>query len=376
MTPTVRSRLGTSAWILALAVISCRDRPERKSADPPPAVVSQRDAALAAARVRAEPPIAPGSVDFSANTPGSGMFDPSADIDCTFSLEPIGGTSPKFYCTTADGDHLKVKYGESNPEVPAEVAASRLMSAFGFFVDRMMLVHSVRCTGCPPLPKLALDCLKTRTPAAVCLQGTSSTSVRTFDRVMIERPFEGRKIEATDDQGWSWYELEKVDAAKGGSSRTDVDALRVMAVLLAHWDNKGENQRLSCAPGADRPDGGCSSPRAVLHDLGATFGPLKADLQNWRHAPIWADARACRLTMSTLPYKGSTFADTTITEAGRQLALRLLRAITPTQLNTLFEASGFSTFPHVLAAAREPQAWTDVFLGKVDEIGSGGPCRQ
>ena len=372
---TLQSRLRSTAWILALAALACCDRPAPKSADPTPVTARQRNAALAAARVRAEPAVPPGSVDFSANTPGSGTLGPGADIDCTFSLEPVGGTTPKFYCTTPDGEHIKVKYGEANPEIPADVAASRLMSALGFFVDRMMVVHSVRCRGCPPFPKLALACLKKGTPAAVCMQGTSSTSVRTFDRVMIERPFEGRDIEAEHDQGWSWFELEKIDPARGGSSRADVDALRVMAVLLAHWDNKGSNQRLTCPPGSDRPDGTCGSPRAVIHDLGATFGPLKADLQNWKLAPTWSDAATCRLTMATLPYKGGTFADATITEAGRQLALRLLRAITPRQLNTLFEASGFSTFPHVLAVAKDPQSWTDVFLAKVDQIASAGPCR-
>jgi hypothetical protein len=335
---------------------------------------SQRDAALARARVWAQPAVHPGSVDFSRNTPGPGVLDPTADIDCDFSLEPVGGTSPKFYCTIPGGDRIKVKYGATNPEIPAEVAASRLMSALGFFVDRMMVVHSVRCRGCPPLPHEALECLKKGVPAAVCLQGTSGTSVRTFDDVMIERPFEGKDIEATEDQGWSWFELEKIHPKRGGSSREHVDALRLMAVLLAHWDNKGSNQRLVCPPGADRPDGSCRTPHAVIHDLGATFGPNKTDFQNWKQVPIWADPATCRVSMSTLPYKGSTFADTTITEPGRQLALRLLQAITPQQLNTLFEASGFSRFPHVLAAARDPQSWTDVFRAKVDQIASAGPC--
>ena len=80
---------------------------------------SQRDAAFAGARVWAEPKAPPGSVDF---------LDPAADIDCDFSLEPAGGTSPKFYCTLPGGDRIKVKYGAANPEIPAEVAASRLMS--------------------------------------------------------------------------------------------------------------------------------------------------------------------------------------------------------------------------------------------------------
>ena len=37
-----------------------------------------------------------------------------------------------------------------------------------------------------------------------------------------------------------------VDPSKGGAPRAHVDALRLLAVFLAHWDNKAENQRLVC----------------------------------------------------------------------------------------------------------------------------------
>jgi len=63
-----------------------------------------------------------------------------------------------------------------------------------------------------------------------------------------------------------------------------------------------------------------------------------------------------------------------LTDAGRTLAVKLLRMLSESQLDALFESSGFSTFPHVLAEARNPQAWTRVFLAKVDEIASAGPC--
>jgi hypothetical protein len=248
------------------------------------------------------------------------------------------------------------------------------MHALGFFVDRMMLVRSVRCRGCPPFPAQALACIEKSGVESVCLQGASRDGVRTFERALIERPFEGKKIEASDDEGWSWFELERIDPRAGGSPRAHVDALRLVVLVLAHWDNKASNQRLVCPERSLAPNGSCRAPAAVVHDLGATFGPLKADLQNWRQAPIWADAAACRLTMASLPYKGGTFGEPQVTEEGRALAVKLLRMISPAQLNTLFDASGFTTFPHVLAAARDPQAWTDAFVAKVDEIAAAGPC--
>ena len=129
------------AVVCALGIAACRDRvPETTAATP----TSPRLDALTRARVWAAPRVPPGQVDFTANTPGPGTFDPATDVDCEFVVKKIGGTSPKFYCKLSDGDVVKVKYGETNAEVPADVAASRLMSALGFFVDRMILVKSVR----------------------------------------------------------------------------------------------------------------------------------------------------------------------------------------------------------------------------------------
>jgi hypothetical protein len=373
----------TAASFVVLLITGCRQDarpPEQekntsnlKTAEITPA---QRDAALAAARVWLPPAVPTASVDFSANPRGPGAFDPSQDVDCTFKAKKTSGTTPKFYCTLPDGDVIKVKYGEPNGEIPSEVAATRLLSALGFPTDRMYRVRSVRCKGCPPLPQQALQCLDDGAPEAVCLQGASDSRVITFDHAAIERPYPGRKIEAASDQGWSWYELDKIDPTRGGSSRAEVDALRLIAVLIAHWDNKGANQRLVCPDGQARPDGSCAQPLAIVQDLGAAFGPKRMDLLNWRNVPMWTDARACRVSMATLPFRGATFTDRQISEAGRQFALKLLRGLSPAQLNTLFEAAGVTSFGHVLTEAHHPQAWTEAFLAKVDAIAAAGPCPQ
>jgi hypothetical protein len=376
--PKICTAAAITASMLAGSLTACRDRtapsPPHRAASAAKTTPERRDAALAAAHVWSPPRVPPGSVDFSVNTPGPGVIDAHADVDCTFSLVPIGGTTPKFYCTLRDGDRVKVKYWAANGEVPAEIAATRLLAALGFPTDRMNKVHSVRCRGCPPLPQQALQCLEKGEPAAVCLQGASASRIVTFEPAAIEQRIEGDKIEDTKDQGWSWYELDTIDPAAGGSSRAEVDALRLMAVLLAHWDNKGANQKLLCPPGAAGPGGSCRSPVAAIADLGSTFGPKKVDLPNWTRYKVWADPGSCRVSMKTLLFEGATFPDRQISEEGRQLALKLLRSLTPPQLNTLFEASGFSSFPHLYAPARQPQAWTDAFLSKVDQIASGGPC--
>ena len=285
--------------------------------------------------------------------------------------------TPKFYVHAArrrQGQGEVRREAVPNGEVPAEITATRLLTALGFPTDRMNRVRSVKCRGCPPLPQQALKCLEKGEPAAVCLQGAAPDRVVTFQQSLIERALEGDKIEATKDQGWSWYELDKIDPKAGGSSRAEVDALRLMAIMLAHWDNKGPNQRLLCPAGASAA--GRILPRADgdHRDLGATFGPNRVDLVNWTKVPMWVDPASCRVSMKGLPFDGATFPDLQISEDGRQFALKLLRQLTPQQLNTLFEASGLTAFPHIAAAAKEPQNWTAAFLAKVEQIASAGPC--
>jgi hypothetical protein len=363
---------------MVFAAAACRENrrapDERGNPEASGITPAQRDAALARARVWLAPKVPTASADLSLNPQGPDAFDPAADVECTFKAKKAGGTTPKFYCALASGEVVKVKYGEPNGEIPSEIAATRLLSALGFPTDRMYRVRSVRCRGCPPLPQQALQCLAEGAPETVCLQGASDSRVVTFAHAAIERPFPGRKIEAADDQGWVWYELEKIDPARGGSPLAEVDALRLMAIVIAHWDNKGANQRLVCPDGQARPDGSCAQPLAIIQDLGAAFGPHRMDLQNWRRVPVWTDPRACQVSMATLPFRGATFADRQISEAGRQFALKLLRALSPSQLNTLFEAAGVTSFNHVLTEAHQPQAWTDAFLAKVDAIAAAGPC--
>ena len=153
-----------------------------------------------------------------------------------------------------------------------------------------------------------------------------------------------------------------------------MDALRLLAVVLAHWDNKAENQRLVCPPGKDRADGGCDTPLAVIQDAGATLGPAKLDLPNWRATPVWQDARSCRVSMKQLPFSGGTFPDAQISENGRTHLLQLLDQLSETQLTALFTGSGVTSFDAVNGEGRNAAAWVAAFRDKVRQIRDGGPC--
>lgn len=334
-----------------------------------------RNAALARARVW-NPPAQPiGLVDLGRNPRVPGGYAEDAEIACRFKLREVGGTTPKFYCELPDGTELKIKYGAGNPEGPAEVAASRLLSALGFGADHMQVVGRVRCAGCPTFPFQALRCYDRVGLQSACFPGgIDFDRVVDFDVAVVERKLEGRVIEAYEDQGWAWFELDMIDPAQGGSTHAEVDAFRLMAVFLAHWDNKAPNQRLICPPASENPDGTCRQPLALMQDLGATFGPLKIDLHHWRSGRIWKDGATCTVSMEHLPWQGATFPERRISDEGRLMLLGLLEQLRTAQLRALFEGARVTRFDQFTGDARDPEAWVRVFADRVDQIRKAGPC--
>jgi hypothetical protein len=381
LTRSVRDEFLVPVAVLLLTVgaSACgRERDAASRADRPRdenrPTAAHRDAMLAAARVWLPPPVPPSAADLGTNPGDPGGFREDENVECRLVVERVGGLTPKFNCQLADRSIVKVKYGASNAELYAEVAATRLLSALGFPADRMYVVRSVRCAGCPRFPYRALRCVAATGYQWPCFPGgVDFDESRVFDPVVIERRIEGRKIESLPDQGWSWFELDTVDASKGGSPRAEVDALKLLAVFLAHWDNKAENQRLICRPEDERPDG-CAAPLALMQDVGATFGPQKLDLHNWRSTPVWLDPRACLVSMERLPWEGATFPEQRISEEGRQFLLRLIEQLSATQIEALFAGSRVARAESVIAEGRSAKAWTAAFIDKVRQIREAGPC--
>jgi hypothetical protein len=336
-------------------------------------MVRIREDALSRARVWRQPAIPIDEFDFSANPPGG--FAPTDDVQCVFTVQKLTGRTPKFHCRLPDGRVLKVKYGGGNGELQAEIAGTRLLRALGFPADDIFVVRSVRCAGCPALPFPALICNEKTGIDWFCFAGAmDERRVRTFAPVIIERRIAGTVIEAADGQGWSWFELERVDPARGGAPRAEIDALRLLAVVLAHWDNKGENQRLVCPEGKQLADGGCGEPIAMIQDLGATFGPERIDLHNWRAVPVWTDRATCKVSMEALPYGGATFEERRISEEGRRLLAALMDQLTDEQLTDLFTAARFTDFDALTGDARDARAWANVLREKITAVKLGGPC--
>jgi hypothetical protein len=339
---------------------------------------ASRDEALARATVWR--PSRPSTFDFSGNPP-----DPTGElsnplVECRFLARAATGTTPKFDCALSTGDVIKVKYGR-NAEQHAEVASARLLTALGFGADAMYLVPRLRCHGCPRYPFHTMRLLEVLHAGAIWERHTADTLYTDFEWVSVERRLDGHPIEVDGDSGWAWFEL-PVGTSGGNERRAHLDAFRLVAVFLAHWDNKRANQRLQClTPLEDRDESltgseRCPEPFALIHDGGATFGPRKVDLSQWQAIRIWDDASACRVSMRELPWGGGTFSDVQISEGGRRLIAAQLDSLSERQIRELFMGARFPEFEagRWFGPSARLEAWVTAFREKVRQISEAGPC--
>ena len=326
---------------------------------PPPAKEwAARNEALTRARVFRDEPFDATSIDFAVD-PNRSVVD-STLTSCKYRPEETSGTTPKFDCELPSGEKIKVKYSGSK-EIPSETAATRLLHALGFGADRVSRVDVVRCYGCPIQPFHTRALLEMLNLTGHVDKRIDYSSHRDFKNVSVERNLDGEAIEVGNERGWAFYELGKIDSSRGGATSAEIDALRLMAVFLHHWDNKSSNQRLTCA-GAKTAD--CKHPLAMIQDVGSEFGPKKVHIGNWRSTPVWHDSATCLVSMKGMPYNGGTFEDVAISEGGRRLLGERLRQLSADQITALFTAAGLEDVP----------AWTAVFQDRVRQIVQRPAC--
>jgi len=329
----------------------------------------ERDQLLSRAQVWRLPAVPLEQVDFSAEPNTTGV------LPCRFEVTALGGTSPKFDCHLETGEPVRIKYGKTG-EVPAEVATTRLLRTMGFGADRVQYVEKLRCYGCPEEPFSVMKAVEiTQAETFYNNLMLSYDEFEEFEWAALERKFDGREVRTENVEGWSMFELDKVDPAKGGAPRAHVDALRLLAVFLAHWDNKTENQRLVCVS-ADAGDERerCATPFLLLQDVGSTFGPTKTDLDAWEKAPIWENRASCLTSMRELPFSGATFGQARISEEGRRFLADMLIKFSDRQLTDLFTTSRFDDSLGVFRRSSPIADWVRVFKARVREIVEGPPC--
>jgi hypothetical protein len=287
-------------------------------------------------------------------------YPPGAEVTCDYMEEKLTGT-PKFNCLVGPDDTVRVKYGEKNGEVNAEVAATRLLWALGFGADRVYPV-TVVCKGCPEDP------IKNHKK----VDGT-----RTFTYAAIERKMPGDEIQLFKDSGWSWVELTFIDQAAGGASIVQRDALKLLAAMMQHTDNKPQQQRLMCLDTAKglpaAPDGSCVHPVMMINDTGKTFGTATmfnndaksaVNFKEWSNTPVWKGDTGCVAQLSK-SMTGS-LEHPTIGEAGRKFLSGLLSQLSDQQLHDLFDVAQFAKRDQNTSV----DDWVGAFKKKRDDISS------
>jgi hypothetical protein len=328
-----------------------------RPADEPRWTERARLDALSRAVVWLPPAVPIGQADL-ARTP-DGLPD---ELACRFHVDDLNGLTPKFECELRGGEIVKVKYTGAEPH--GEVAATRLLRVLGFGADNVSFVRRVRCYGCPRFPFTTMKVVSLAGAERLFEQGLDYDTAIDFEWVAVERKSRIESIETPEGRGWAFHELARVPTA----SRTHADALTLMAVFLAHWDNKAENQRLQCLSGGPGRDGMCSRPFAMLQDVGGTFGPRKVELEAWSQAPIWGDRRRCAVTMASLPHGGATFTSVEISEAGRGFLASRLTRLRDTQIEALFRGARFDHHDGTVPG------WVAAFKRRAAAIATGPRC--
>jgi hypothetical protein len=328
---------------------------------------AQRQDALARAQVWRQPPVPIREAYFGPDA------NPPIDLTCKFTITELGGTTPKFDCTLESGEQIRIKYGKG-PEIPAEAAATRLLSGLGFGADGISLVKHLRCYGCPEEPFSTMKAVEITRAEPLYKHVVDHGKYEDFDWVALERKFAARPIETDKQEGWAFFELDMIDPARGGAPKEHVDGLRLVTVMLAHWDNKAENQRVVCLSPDWPANTPCPQPFLLLQDVGATFGPTKVNLEAWEEVPIWDDRARCLISMRELPYDGATFGEARVSERGRQFAGGLLRQLSDRQLADLFSGARFDKARGIFSATWPVADWVRVFKAKVQAIIEGPAC--
>lgn len=262
-------------------------------------------------------------------------------MTCTFVFpdKPLSGNTPKFLCEVKKGDVVKVKYGEKNGEVYAEVASSRLLWALGFKAD-VMIPSRVTCRGCPPDP-FAVSGIDWRRGSP------ADGATRVFEPTAVERSIAGSPVEVPGYEGWAWPELDQIRERGGGATRAQIDAFKLLAVFIQHSDSKPDQQEIVCADGQRRKGASgnetCGQAWLVIKDLGGSFGKAtrfntsKMKLADWDSVGIWKDARQC---IGDLPRSlTGSLEDPKISEAGRRFLARRLAQLRDQQIRDLFTVS-------------------------------------
>jgi hypothetical protein len=323
-------------------------------------------------------------------------------VICDFATpgKDMGGKTPKFACKitsvesadgkvvqtlTADMDDsepLKIKFGANDNEVYAELPATRLMWALGYYADSWFPVR-VECHNCPEDP----------------ISGSGAKATRTYDPATIVRKYPGHKMYEVGkaEEGWSWDEL----SADNGRPLYEKDGLRLLAAFIKHSDNKPPQQRLVCdkvhVDEKTQPfTTTCDNSIMLVQDVGATFGggglftdntKAKMNLHVWSSTKLWNKVgtegapKQCQAELQNSLTAHGGLKNPNISEDGRRFLAGLMCQLTDEQIKDLFVLSRAVQMPEhhnkdgsFKAGVTEDsviQEWVTAFKQKREDLAKG-----
>ena len=239
----------------------------------------------------------------------------------TFVAEDTSGTKPKIQVKDQAGVTWTVKLPGLKPEqneVHAEIAASRIVWALGYFADENYFVPTAKIEGVKDLKRAA---------AFVGPDGTIQTA-------RFERMPEGAERFAE----WN-IEKNQFDGTK------ELSGLKMLMVLLGNWDLTTHNTWIQRVKTAGSPD---VEERFLVTDLGSTFGrmtggknaaPSRWNLTEYRNAKVVSDVSAGHLVFKN-PLMGNAPLKIPLEHA--RWFVSMASKLTDDQLRQAFTAGGAS----------------------------------
>jgi hypothetical protein len=247
----------------------------------------------------------------------------------TFVEENTKGTTPKIVATDARGDAWSVKFSS---EAHAEVAAGRLMWAFGYPVQEMYYIHTGQILGAHDLE---------RAKAVIKPDGT-----------FWEARFERRDPRMIEGEGWSL-------TANPFAGTKELSGLIILFALTNNWDTDlDKNQAVydvTTDHGLER--------WYIADDIGASFGrfvqesPIKWNLAEYQKDKLIARVEPDAIVLN---YRAYGTPPTRIPMEHARWFAGMASQLTEAQVRRAFEAAG--TPPDQL------DGFVSMFMTKIGEL--------
>lgn len=256
----------------------------------------------------------------------------------TFVAENLSGTKPKVDVTDAAGVAWSVKLAAIRPEqneVHAEIAATRIVGALGYFVDENYFVPDGRIDGVKDLRRAA-------------------------EVIGPDGAFRTARFERRPDGAERRGEWDIEDNPFRGTR--ELAGLQTLMMLLGNWDWTPGNAVILRVPLAN----GDVEERFLVSDLGSTFGRMKGGLNKspsrWNIRDYTEAGFINRVVQARLEFRGplTGAAPFAIPFAHARWLASLASELDERQIRQAFEASG--------APARDVEAFTAQVVKRFAEL--------